>query len=258
MFELLKFGGRAKGRSTYRIADRVFEITSLWAPVHVLCREYECEEECEPEYIIASEQEDIEAERILANKENLLEGLPEVQYDDGYLETTAVYRKIADALIDDGVILYHGSVIAVDGQGYLFTAKSGTGKSTHTALWRERFGERAVMVNDDKPLLRVKDGQVIVYGTPWNGKHRLGNNISVPLKALCILERAEKNTIERVEPSSVLSLLMQQVNRISDPAKFIKTMDILEQILKIVPVYRLKCNMDPEAAKVSYEGMQEL
>ena len=125
-----------------------------------------------------------------------------------------IYRKIADALVDDGVILYHGSVIAVDGQGYLFTAKSGTGKSTHTALWRELFGERAVMVNDDKPLLRVKDDQVTVYGTPWNG------------------------------------------NRLSDPVKMFRTMDILGQLLRCVPIYRLKCNMDIEAAKVSYEGMQ--
>jgi len=258
MYEPIKEGDRTKARATYRIADHLFEITSAYAHVHIMCQKYECVADREPDYRISTDYEDIEAERIFANEENLLEGLPETTYGKSFLETTAIYRKIADALVNDDVILYHGSVVSVDGQGYLFTAKSGTGKSTHTALWREMFGERAVMVNDDKPLLQVKEDSVIVHGTPWNGKHRLGNNISVPLKALCILERGEKNVIERVEPASVLPLLMQQINRMSDPVKLLKTMDALERILKIVPIYRLKCNMEPEAAKVSYEGMQEL
>ena len=99
-------------------------------------------------------------------------------------------------MISYDTILFHGSVIAVDGIGYLFTAKSGTGKSTHTRLWREYFGDRAAMVNDDKPLLKITDSSVIAYGTPYNGKHRLGTNISVPLKAICILTRAADNHIE--------------------------------------------------------------
>ncbi len=258
MYKPVKEGNRTKARALYRIADHLFEITSVYAHVHVQCRKYECETDCEPDYRISTDYDDIEAERVMANEENRLEGLPEIQHGKSLLETTAVYRKIANALVDNNIILYHGSVISVDGQGYLFTAKSGTGKSTHTALWREMFGERAVMVNDDKPLLQVKDGHVIVHGSPWNGKHKLGNNISVPLKALCILERGEKNVIERVKPAGVLPLLMQQVNRMSEPVKLLKTMDTLEQILKLVPIYRLKCNMDPEAAKISYEGMQKL
>ena len=80
----------------------------------------------------------------------------------------------------------------MDGQAVLFTAKSGTGKSTHTKLWRDLFGERAVMVNDDKPLLRILKDGVLVCGTPWDGKHRLSTNCALPLKAICILERGKK------------------------------------------------------------------
>ena len=109
--------------------------------------------------------------------------------NDEYLETLAVYRKIAEKMIDYDTILFHGSVIAVDGIGYLFTAKSGTGKSTHTRLWRELFGERAVMVNDDKPLIKVSENGIIVYGTPWDGKHRLSTNTFVPLKGICFMSK---------------------------------------------------------------------
>ena len=96
--------------------------------------------------------------------------------------------RIADKVIYD-TILFHGSAVAVDGIGYLFTAKSGTGKSTHTRLWRELFGERAVMLNDDKPLIKVSENGIIVYGTPWDGKHRLSTNTFVPLKGICFMSK---------------------------------------------------------------------
>ncbi len=247
-------GPRARG--TYIIANRMVEFLTMFRYVHMMCYYYNCDEEREPDYSIEITMDDIELERVKMTEENRLEGLPEPEVLDNHLEMTAVYRKLADAFIDEGIILFHGSVVAVDGQAYLFTAKSGTGKSTHTTLWREMFGERAVMVNDDKPLLEIRDGGVTVHGSPWNGKHNRGNNISVPLKALCILERGEKNEIEKVESKDVLPMILQQTNRMSDPQKFLKTLDLVEKMLKLIPVYRLKCNMDPEAAKVAYEGMQ--
>ena len=245
-----------EARGTYLIANRLLEIRTMFRFTHMMCYYYGCDEEREPDYWIEMSMEDIEQERIKTMAEHQLEGLPERVILDNQLELTAVYRKIADAFIDEDIILFHGSSIAVDGQAYLFTAKSGTGKSTHTKLWREMFGERAVMVNDDKPLLEIKEDGVTIYGTPWNGKHNRGNNISAPLKALCILERGEKNEIERVDVKDVLPLVLQQTNRVSDPQKFMKTLELVERMLKNVPVYRLKCNMDPEAAKVAYEGMQ--
>lgn len=115
-------------------------------------------------------QSDIDFEREKSAREDIKEGIPIRHFSDAYLETLAVYRKIADYLLSCNTLLFHGSVITVDGEGYLFTAQSGTGKSTHTRLWREYFGERAVMVNDDKPLLHITDSGMTAYGTPWDGK----------------------------------------------------------------------------------------
>ena len=237
-----------------KIAGQVGAVTTCFDSTIEYCRPYLTDEA--PDFSVAVTPEDRAFEQQASIEEALEEGIKPRKYGEPHLERAGIQRKFAEALFDRDILMVHGSAVALDGEGFLFTADCGTGKSTHTRFWREIFGDRAVMVNDDKPLLRVKDGQVTVYGTPWNGKHRLGNNISVPLKALCILERGEKNTIEKVDAANVLPLLMQQINRMSDPVKMFQTMDLLGQLLKCVPIYRLKCNMDPEAAKVSYEGMQ--
>ena len=203
-------------------------------------------------------QSDIDFEREKSAGEDIKEGIPIRRFSDAYLETLAVYRKIADHLLSCDTLLFHGSVIAVDGEGYLFTAKSGTGKSTHTRLWREYFGERAVMVNDDKPLLRITDSGVTVYGTPWDGKHRLSTNTAVPLKGICILARDTTNHIEPAEPHAVYPLIVQQTNRSLSSDGMKQTLSLIDRMLNVVPVYRLGCNMDIEAAKVAYEGMNRL
>lgn len=177
-------------------------------------------------------------------------------YSDAYLETLAVYRKIAERMPAYDTFLFHGSAIAVDGAAYIFTAKSGTGKSTHTRLWREMLGERAVMVNDDKPLIRVHpDGAATVYGTPWDGKHHLSSNIAVPVRAICILERAQENRIREISKAEALPMLLQQTYRPADPAALAKTLTLIDRLN--VKLYRLGCNMEKEAAEVSYNAMKE-
>lgn len=203
-------------------------------------------------------QSDIDFEREKSAREDIKEGIPIRHFSDAYLETLAVYRKIADYLLSCDTLLFHGSVIAVDGEGYLFTAKSGTGKSTHTRLWREYFGERAVMVNDDKPLLHITDSGVTAYGTPWDGKHRLSTNIAVPLKGICILTRDTTNHIEQAEPHAAYPMIVQQTNRSLTVDGMKQTLSLIDRMLNVVPVYRLGCNMDIEAARVAYEGMNRL
>ena len=168
----------------------------------------------------------------------------------------AVYRKICNRLIDDNIVLFHGSCIAVDNVGYLFTAKSGTGKSTHTKLWREFFKNKATMVNDDKPLIKISNNDIIVYGTPWNGKHHLGNNISVPLKAICILERDNTNHIEIINSKNAYPILLQQIYRPKEPSKMIKTLNLLDKLSNNVSLYKLGCNISQEAVLTAYNGMK--
>lgn len=240
---------------TYKIAGTVFEIQSLFQEVHTLCRDYRSKEA--PQFTLSVVPGDIDQERERSVREYRYEGLPERRFSDGYLETLAVYRKLALALLEQNILLFHGSAVAVDGQAYLFTAKSGTGKSTHTRLWRQKFGERAVMVNDDKPLLKMENGSVTVFGTPWDGKHRLSTNTAVPLKAICILERSEQNHIERITLEDALPMLVQQSNRPENPDAMVQTLGLIAQLGQSVGLYRLGCNMEPQAADVSYAGMVE-
>ena len=179
---------------------------------------------------------DVIAEQIKLDKERELEGLKRVEADKGELETLALYRRIAEKLIDYDIILFHGSAIAVDGVAYLFTAKSGTGKSTHTRLWRQHFRGRALMVNDDKPLIEIRDDSVIIHGTPWNGKHRLGNNVSLPLSSICILERGVENSIEKVDAMKEFPKILSQTYRNKDAAFMKKTLVLLSKLLKNVNV----------------------
>ena len=238
----------------YKIADKVVEVNSIYEEVHEYCADYQTD--LPADYSVNITQADIDFEREKSAHEDEIEGLPVRHFSDSYLEELAVYRKIAEQMIDFDTVLFHGSVIAVDGVGYLFTAKSGTGKSTHTRLWREYFGDRAIMVNDDKPLLHIGDSGVVAYGTPYNGKHRLGTNISVPLKALCILTRDNDNQIESIAREQAYTMLLQQVYRPADILKMAKTLKLVDRLADSVKLYRLGCNMDISAAQVAFEGMQ--
>ncbi|MCC8063595.1 MAG: hypothetical protein LIO70_00740 [Clostridiales bacterium] len=206
-------------------------------------------------FTVTATQADIDYEREKSAREDALEGIPVRRFSDDYLETLAVYRKIAVALLDYDTLLFHGSAVAVDGTGYLFTARSGTGKSTHARLWREMFGPRAVMVNDDKPLLKLTPGGVTVYGTPWDGKHRLSTNIAVPLRAICILSRDATNHIAPLTAGAAYPMLLQQAYRPDDPAAMEKTLTLLDRLAGGVALYALGCNMERSAALVAWQGM---
>lgn len=236
-----------------KIANRVAEICAMFETTQRYCEKYLCDEE--PDFLVSITPENIAFERKKSAREDMLEGNPVRDYSDQYLETIAVQRKITENLFDYDTLLFHGSVVAVDGMGYLFTAKSGTGKSTHTRLWREVFGNRAVMVNDDKPFLRLTDEGVLVYGSPWNGKHGLGTNTCVPLKAICILERGERNQIAQISAKDALLMLLQQSNRPMRPQMMPKYMELIDRLAENTAFYRLACNMTPEAAITAYEAM---
>ena len=201
-------------KGLYRFAGITVEIDTAWPETHTLCAAYRAEGFAD--FAVETGQTEIEYEREKSAREEEKEGIPHRHFSDGYLETLAVYRKIAEKLPEYDALLFHGSGLSADGAGYLFTAKSGTGKSTHARLWREYLGGRAVMVNDDKPIIRLTDFGAMVCGTPWDGKHRLSCNISVPLRAVCILERAAENKIRPITLSEAYPMLLQQVYRPAD------------------------------------------
>lgn len=176
---------------------------------------------------------------------------------EGIWEALAIYRKLCDRLVFRDVILLHSSAIALGGKAYLFTAPSGTGKSTHARLWREAFGDEVVMINDDKPLIRIENGRAVAYGTPWNGKHNLGNNIEAPIGGICLLRRGARNKIWPMEEGEILSVLMSQTYRPGNEKGVKKMVELIFRLAKAVPFWKMECNMDPEAAAVARKAMEQ-
>ena len=238
---------------TMELASHAVAVRAFFESSRAYCRDHLTRRA--PEATVEISREDLIRERELYARNEGSEGLSAGALPDAQLEITAIQRKVARILFDWDILLFHGSVVAVDGVAYLFTAKSGTGKSTHTRLWRELLGQRAVMVNDDKPFLQITKDGALVSGSPWNGKHRLSANISVPLQAICLLERGERNEIERIRPREALPALLQQSSRPEDGRRLPAYMELLDRLSGLVPFYRLRCNMEPEAATVSYEAM---
>lgn len=163
------------------------------------------------------------------------------------------YKKL---LHFDGLML-HSSAVVVDGKAYLFTADSGTGKSTHTGLWLERFGERAYILNDDKPALRLEEDGWYAYGTPWSGKNDISVDARVPVAGIAVLERSAENSIEPFGGVPAIHEILKQVNRPRDTKSRELLLELMDKLITQVPVWKLRCNMEPEAAEVSFGAMSK-
>ena len=179
---------------------------------------------------------------------------PELNSDDWeYMLTgSAFYTKLTAF---DGILL-HSSCIVVDGVAYAFSADSGVGKSTHTKLWLERFGERPYMLNDDKPAIRIIDGTVYACGTPWSGKYDYSTPAVVPLGAICFIKRGEHNSIKKADvKTAIFNIFSQTVRRLSE-VSVNRVFDTLDEMFKKVPVYELECDISREAVEVSYNALK--
>lgn len=175
--------------------------------------------------------------------------------DSEYLTTGgSFYRQLIKF---DGMML-HSSAVVMDGYAYLFSAPCGTGKSTHTSLWRKTFGEdRVLMLNDDKPALRLENGRWYAYGTPWSGKTAQNINMRVPLGGICVLTRGETNEIAPFGGTRAALALMEQTARPGMVEGRGSMLELIDKLLTMVPVWKLQCTPTEEAARVSQKAMQE-
>ena len=235
------------------IAGLVVCVHPLFQSTREYCRPYLTDRE--PEFFVYISREDLTYEQMLLEQEAIEEGLKIRKFKDPFLERSTIQRRVADYLVGRNTLMLHGSTVAVDGNAYLFTAPCGTGKSTHTRLWRELFGDRAVMVNDDKPFLQITSDRVLAYGSPWSGKHGLGSNICVPLQGICSLHRGKENLIDRVEGCTLMDLLRRQVHTPADAGLAEKTLSLLDTLAAMVPIWEMYCNKEPDAAKIAYSAM---
>ena len=236
-----------------KIAGHTGHITSLFESTRHYCHKYLAEGE--PDFALTVTREDLAFEQEALRQEALEEGIKVRIFTDPFLERTAIQRKYAEFLFDRDILMTHGSTVAVDGKAYLFTAKCGTGKSTHTRLWRQAFGDRAVMVNDDKPFLKITEEGVFACGSPWSGKHGLDSNITVPLQGICLLERGRENRIHTITAEEALPMLLHQSYCPLPPEKRARFEALVTRLAETVPLWHMQCNMDLSAAEVSHSAM---
>ena len=166
-----------------------------------------------------------------------------------------LYTKICKKILGDyDGFFFHSSALALDGEGYLFTALSGTGKSTHTRNWRKLFGERVTMINDDKPIIRRIDGRFFVCGTPWMGKSDIGCNMLAPVKAVFVLQRGEENRAEKISPGAVFKQLLEATLLPKTRENMQTLLSLFNELFTEVPLFLLTCTKDVSAAQTAYDA----
>ncbi len=174
-----------------------------------------------------------------------------------YAESICAYREIAEKLPLYDRCVFHGAVISYDGKGYIFTAPSGTGKTTHIRLWQQ-YLSGVEIVNGDKPILHIEEDGVTAYATPYAGKEGYENHTSVPLSGICIVEQAPQNSLRRMAPAECLMRIIMQMYKPYNTAAAVKTLELLDRLLSQIPVYVLGCNISEDAVRCSFEGMTGL
>ena len=224
-----------------KIANIVLLINAFNETTKRYCKDFLCDEECD--YEITMCEQDL--------KNEVLEG------NNGHVyvneEISALYRKIADLFVERSIIVFHGSSFKVKNNGFIVTARSGVGKSTHVNLLERYIGDDFKYINDDKPLVKVND-DIIIYSSPWNGKERRGSNTKAPLKAVFFLNRSLDNTYKPIiNKEEIYIRLLSQIYLPRDKDKREKALKIVDALLKKINFYEINVNKELESAKMTYE-----
>lgn len=231
-----------------KLAGVTIQIEHRYRYTRWICRDFVLPEGAAPDFTVSATDEEIEAELSC-----------DPQAAASYCESLCVCRKICHKMPYYNAFLMHAAVVAVDGAAYIFTAPSGTGKTTHTMLWKKHFGDRAVLVNGDKPLIRLQDGKVYVCSTPWKGKEELGlgPGAMFPVGGICIIEQNPENHIRRLSVSEASRHIFRQVHLSrNNEETFTRFWRLLDQMMTSADFYLLQCNREPEASRLSYLTMR--
>ena len=163
------------------------------------------------------------------------------------------------SMVQNSVAAIHSSVIVCHDEAVLFLGESGTGKSTHTRLWRENI-EGARLLNDDSPFIGILNGKVVAYGSPWSGKTHCYKNESYPIRAIVRLSQAPHNKIYRLRKMQAIGALLPSLPPAFsfDAALEDAVMSILSSVVGAVPMYHLECLPDAAAAQLSHDTIFEV
>lgn len=232
-----------------RVANRHILVHCVYPGVYNMCRPYWAEGNAAPDIEIRTDESMIrtEAEWIMQTNGQEL--------SEKSAERLLLHRLVSEALLSFDTLLMHGAVVALDGAAYMFTAKSGTGKTTHIQSWLENIGG-AYVVNGDKPFLIIGKDSVLACGSPWAGKENLQTNTAVPLKSIVLLERANENRMERISFIQAFPTLLQQVYRPDDEEKMRKTLKLIQRLNPAVSFWRFQCNnFKDDCFEIAYNAL---
>ncbi len=238
---------QADGAMVIRVADVPFEVRVPAAFLGVARRvftPYRCDDA--PRFTVTPDDDPGYAAY-------LRDMIPQIEDAELYLDQ--IMHGTAAGLLDYDCLLLHAAVVAVDGRAYAFSAPSGTGKSTHVSLWRRHFGDRAVIVNGDKPFLRRVDGAWLACASPWAGKENWQTRVNVPLDGVCFVERGERDAIRPLSAREVTDRIVAQIDPALDVARVDRQLRLIDRLISEVPCYLLACTVSPEAARLSYETL---
>ena len=233
---------------TIRIAELNIALDNKYDYIREYVRDYLTD--APADFTVSATDEEIINEGLLLGDEKIAPDL---------LETAVLYRKIANELPKYDAAVFHGSVIKDGERAYVFTARSGVGKTTHSRLWLSEFSSDGVSIlNGDKPIIRIIDGVPYACGTPWQGKERYGFNAVAPLSAVVFLSRAERNAAREITKGDAVTRFMSQIylDR-ENAANLVLTMRLADRILSSTALFEVECNMHPEAARVAREAIKK-
>ena len=203
--------------------------------------------------------DDNETEIKLNIKEDFIkmkkEEIPHLSLDEHeYMWTCEAFYN--ELLRHNGMML-HSSCVEKDGFAYLFSARSGTGKSTHTHLWLKNL-EGTRIINDDKPALVYDNGKWYACGTPFSGKTDENIDVKIPVRAITFLHRSEKNTVKKIPPFQAVGLLLEQTIKPAERSLAENMLELADLLLREVPVFSLGCNLNDDAAVIAYNEIERL
>lgn len=151
------------------------------------------------------------------------------------------------------VLLIHASLVRHKGYGYAFTAKSGTGKSTHVSLWLRHIPDCDLM-NDDNPIIRIIDGKPYIFGSPWSGKTPCYRNVKAKLGAISRIDRAQQNSVDKLNPIEAFASLLPSCSSMKwDKDIFNNICDTITKVIETTGIYTVHCLPNKEAAIVCHQ-----
>lgn len=171
-------------------------------------------------------------------------------------ERAALKYKVDRIAVEYGAFPFHASALSYKGEGYVFTALSGVGKSTHARIWRDTYGKDVIMINDDRPYLKVVGDSVYAYSHPQSGKHNIYTNSSCQVKVIGKIIRDERNYVKRISKSDIFPFLVQQTFTMDEPGITSKIIELIKKVLDRVFLYEIHCNMNLDAALSINEQIQ--